>query len=187
MACITGIAKNITSDCSTSLSGGLEVEAWVFNRTALTPTYDASEGNLVTGLANVGDAVGYKLKGIKKLLNAGHDIVVSEDRPDKFTHFFSFQGFEIMTDDILNLDQINDVVVAVELKDKNDTGEGIFVMYGLKKGLWKSADTRRWNDINGARSIEMTSLAGQEEPYSHYVLLDTDYATTRDLLESLLT
>ena len=60
-------------------------------------------------------------------------------------------------------------------------------MYGLKKGLWKSADTRRWNDINGARSIEMTSLAGQEEPYSHYVLLDTDYATTRDLLESLLT
>lgn len=187
MACTTGIVKNITSDCSTSLSGGLEVEAWVFNRAELTPTYDGTKGNLITGLANVGSAVGFKLKGIKKLLNAGHDIVVAEDRPDKYTHFFSFQGFEILAEDHLNLDDINDVVVAVELKDKNATGEGIFVIYGLKKGLWKSADTRRWNDINGARSIEMTSLAGQEEPYSEYVLLDTNYATTYALLESLLT
>jgi hypothetical protein len=187
MACITGIVKNITSDCTTSLSGGLEVEAWIFNRAALTPTYDGTEGNLLTTLANVGAAVGYKLKGIKKLLNAGHDIVVAEDRPDKYTHFFSFQGFEIMTDDILNLDDMNDVVVALELKDKNDTGEGIFVLYGLKKGLWKTADTRRWNDINGARKIEMASLSGQEEPYSHYILLDNDYATTHALLESLLT
>lgn len=186
MACLTGIAKAITSDCTTSLSGGLEVEAWVFNRAELTPTYDGTNGNLVTSLAMVGAAVGYKLKGIKKLLNAGHDIVVADDRPDKYTHFFSFQGFEILSDDILNLDDINDVVVAVELKDKNDTGEGVFAMYGLKKGLWKSTDTRRWNDINGARNIEMTSLGGQEEPYSHYVLLDTDYATTHALLESLL-
>jgi len=168
------------------LSGGLEVEAWVFNRAELTPTYDGTNGNLVTGLAMVGAAVGYKLKGIKKLLNAGHDLVVAEDRPDKYTHYFSFQGFEILSDDILNLDDINDVVVAVELKDKNDTGEGVFALYGLKKGLWKSADTRRWNDINGARNVEMTSLGGQEEPYSHYVVLDTDYATTRALLESLL-
>ena len=187
MSCTTGIVKNITSDCSTSLSGGLEVEAWVFNRTELSPTYDGTSGNLLTRLAMVGAAVGFKLKGIKKLLNAGHDIVVAEDRPDKYKHFFSFQGFEILHDDILNLDDLNDVVVAVELKDKNDTGDGVFVLYGLKKGLWKSTDTRRWNDINGARNIELTSLDGVEEPYSHYVLLDTYYATTHALLESLLT
>jgi len=186
MSCITGIAKNITSDCSTSLSGGLEVEAWVFNRKELSPTYDATYGNLVTSLAMVGAATGFKLTGIKKLLNAGHDIVVADDRPDKFTHFFNFQGFEILAEDIQNLDDINDIVVVVELKDKNDTGEGVFVAYGLKKGLWKSTDTRRWNDINGARNIEMSSLAGQEEPYSHYVVLATDYATTRALLEGLL-
>ena len=187
MACITGIAKAITSDCTTSLGGGLEVEAWIFNRTDLTPTYDGSQLNLLTSIANVGAAVGYKLTGIKDLLNAGHDLVSAPDRPDKFTHYFSFQGFEILAADITNLDDINDIVVFVELNDKNDTGNGVFACYGLKKGLWKSTDTRRWNDINGARNIEMTSRAGKEEPFSEYVLLDTDYATTRALLESLLT
>ena len=187
MACITGISKNITSDCSTSLSGGLEVEAWLINRNEVTAVFDAVKENLITGLTMVGAAVAYKLTGIKKLLNAGHDIVVAEDRPDKFTHYFSFQGFEILSEDILNLDQINDVMAFVEIKDKNDTGEGIFLGYGVKKGLWKSTDTQRANNINGARSIEMVSLAGQEEPFSRYVLFDTDYATTRALLEGLLT
>jgi hypothetical protein len=187
MSCITGIAKAITSDCTTSLGGGLEVEAWIGNRKELSPTYDGSQGNLLTSLAMVGAATMYKLTGVKDLLNAGHDIVSAEDRPDKFTHFFSFQGFEILASDITNIDDLNDIAVFLELNDKNDTGEGIFVGYGLKKGLWKSTDTRRWNDINGARNIEMTSRAGKEEPYSHYVLLDTDYATTRALLESLLT
>ena len=187
MSCITGISKNITSTCETSLSGGLEVEAWVMNRNEVTPTYDGTKGNLITALAMVGAAVAFKLTGVKKLLNAGHDIVVAEDRPDKFTHFFSFQGFEILSEDIINLDQINDVVVVVELKDKNDSGEGIFVAYGMKKGLWKTTDTQRANNINGARSIEMASMAGEEEPYSRYVVFDTDYATTRALLEGLLT
>lgn len=186
MGCIIGISKDITSDCSTSLSGGLEVEAWIFNRDELTPTYDVAEDNLLTSLAMVGVATGFKLTGVKKLLNCGHDIVVSEDRPDKYKHFFSFQGFEILAEDWRNLDDINDVVVVVELKDKNDTGEGVFQVLGLKKGLWKSADTQRSNDINGARNIEMTSLDGQEEPFARYVLLDTDYATTRALLEGLL-
>lgn len=187
MSCITGIAKNITSDCTTSLSGGLEVEAWVFNRAELTPTYDGTQLNLITSLAMVGAATGFKLKGIKKLLNAGHDVVVAEDRPDKFAHFFSFQAFEILAEDITNVDNINDVVVFVELKDKNDTGEGVFVCYGLKKGLWKTTDTQRANDLNGARNIELKSLAGQEEPFSRYIYLDNDYATTRAALEALLT
>jgi hypothetical protein len=186
MGCITGLAKNITSDCSTSLSGGLEVEAWLINRKEVNVTYDSVKENLITGLSMVGTAVAYKLVGIKKLLNAGHDIVVADDRPDKYKHFFSFQGFEILSEDILNLDNANDLIAVVELKDKNDTGEGIFVAYGVKKGLWKSTDTQRANDINGARNIEMTSLDGQEEPYSRYIVHNTDYATTRAMLEGLL-
>jgi len=65
-------------------------------------------------------------------------------------------------------------------------GDGVFAAYGVKYGLYKSTDTRRANDINGARNIELTSLAGQEEKYSNYTLLDTDYATTKALLETLV-
>jgi len=185
MSCITGIAKHITSTCESSIGGGIEVLAWIFDRTKLAPTYDATITNLITDLSVVG-GTGYKLTGVKKLLNAGHDVVVADDRPDKYKHFVSFQGFEILAEDIQNIDDINDVAIFFELKDKNDTGDGIFVGYGVKKGLWKSTDTRRWNDINGARNIEMASLDAQEEPVSHWVLLNADYATTLALLNSLV-
>ena len=189
MSCTGKIAKAIVSDCSTQTVGGLEVEAYVFNRTDLEVTYSAVSGeeNTITSLANAVGEKGYKLTGIKKLLNAGHDIVVADDRPNKYTHYFNFQQFEILAEDLINVDDMDDLIVIVETKDKNDTGDGVFRGYGMKYGLYKSTDTRRANDINGARNIELTSLAGQEEPYSNYVVLDTDYATTKALLEDLIT
>lgn len=186
MGCADGISKNIVSNCTTSRSGGLEVEAWVFNRVDLSPTYDVTIENKITDLAVASTKQGYKITGVKKLLNAGHDLVPADDRPDKFAHYFNFQQFEFAAEDILNVDNINDVVIFVENKDKADDGDGVFVGYGVQKGLWKSTDTQRSNDINGARNLELISLAGQEEKYSAFVLLDTDYATTKALLESLM-
>ena len=188
MSCITGIAKNITSDCTTHVSGGLEIEAWVFNRKEITITYSAVSGkeNQITDIAMVGAATGFKITGNKKLLNAGHDLVVAEDRPNKYTHHFMFQQFEFLTEDVRNVDDIDDVVIVVESKDKNDSGDGIFRVYGAKFGLWKATDTHRDNDVNGARNIELASLGGQEEPYSRYVYLDTDHATSKAALEALL-
>ena len=189
MACITGISKNITSDCSTQKNGSLEVKAWVFNRAeyANAFTFDDTNPNKITNIASVSTKKAYVLTGVKKLLNAGHDFVAADDRPDKYTHFFSFHQFELAAEDIKNVDQLNDVFVVVERKDKVSGGDGTFVAYGVKNGLWKSADTRRANDVNGARSIEMTSLGGQEEPYSEYTVLKTDYATTLAMLVGLET
>lgn len=178
MACTDKLTKNIISNCTTSKSGGLEVKAWIFNRQDLVPTYDVTLPNMLTDMANAATKKSYSITGVKKLLNAGHDAVVAEDRPDKFTHFFSFQQFEFSAEDILNVDNLNDAVIVVENKDKSDDGDGVFIVYGLKKGLWKTTDSQRANDINGARNLELASLAGQEEPYSRYIYLDTDYATT---------
>lgn len=187
MACTSGITKAITSNCTTAKSGSLEVAAYVFNRADISITYDSTLGNKITDLANASAKQGYKLLGVKKLLNAGHDAVVADDRPDKYTHYFNFQQFELDADDILNVDDLNDVIVIVEGKDKSADGDGVFFAYGAKNGLWKSSDTQRANDINGARNIELTSLAGQEEQYSRFVVLKTDYETTLALLNTLVT
>ena len=189
MACVTGISKDITSDCSTQKGGSLEVKAWVFNRAdyANAFTFDNTNGNKITNIASVLAKKAYVLTGVKKLLNAGHDLVAADDRPDKYTHFFSFHQFELAAEDIKNVDQLNDIFVVVERKDKMNGGDGTFVAYGCKNGLWKSADTRRANDINGARSIEMASLGGQEEEYSEFTVLKTDYATTLSMLVGLET
>jgi len=187
MGCESGISKNIISSCITSDAGGLEITAWVFNRADITPTYDATLKNKITSMALVATKQGYKITGVKKLFNAGHDIVVADDRPDKFTHYFNFQQFEFAAEDILNVDAINDVMIFVESKNESVDGDGVFIGLGVKKGLWKSTDTQRANDLLGARNLELVSMAGHEEPYSRYILLDTDYATTLALLEGLMT
>lgn len=186
MGCNSGIVKSIISDCTTSKGGALEIIMYIFNRLNADITYDVTNPSLITSIANAVGETAFKITGIRKLFNAGHDIVVADDRPDKYTHYAAFQQFEVAAEDIENVDQVKDVFVVVERKDKSTTGEGVFAAYGVKFGLYKSTDTRRANDINGARNLELTSLAGLEEEHSNYTLLDTDYATTKALLETLV-
>jgi hypothetical protein len=185
MACVTGIAKDIISTCDTSGIGGNEVKAWIGNRLEMTPTYDGTNPSLITDLAVASTKQLYVLTGVKKLLNSGFDRVVADDRPDKFGHYFNFQGFEFDAPSVENIDNLEDIVVIVESKDKPTDGNGTFRVFGMRNGLYPSTDTMRANDINGARNVEVTSLEGQEEPQSNYTLLDTDYATTLALLVSL--
>jgi len=185
--CTDNIAKNIVSNCTTQPNGFLEVKAWIGSRAdyANAYTFDATYPNKVTNIASVSTKKLFTITGVKKLLNAGHNIVNADDRADRFTHFFSFHGFEMKAEDIANIDAMKDVFVIVERKDKLIGGDGTFVGYGLKNGLFKSADTRRANDINSARSLELTSLGGSEEPWSEYTILKTDYATTLAMLVAL--
>jgi len=187
MTCIKGVVKSVVSDCSTSGIGGNEIKAWIGNRKEMTPTYDGTNPSLVADLDVVQGKKLFTITGVKKLLNSGFDRVVADDRPDKFTQYFAFQGFSFKAEDVEALDNIEDAVVVVESKDKTDDGDGIFRIFGLKNGLYPSSDTMRANDVNGARSLELTSLSGQEEPQSNYTLLKTDYATTLALLVALET
>ena len=189
MSCLDSISKNITSNCTNQPSGGVEVKAWIFSRPTYADaiTFDATHPNKITAIASVAGANCYVLTGVKKMLNAGHDIVVADDRADKYTHYFNFQQFEFAAEDIHNIDNLKDVFVVVERKDKAKDGDGTFVAYGVKNGLWKSTDTRRQNDINGARNLELTSMGGHEENFSEYTVLSTDYSTTLSMLEGLET
>lgn len=186
MACINGIAKNITSNCTTQPVGGLEVVAYLGNRADFNFTYDPTDPNKVTGIAAVGTAVIYKFSGVKKNLNAGHDRVISDDLSDTFKHFLSLKGFEFDTDSVANMDGMNDIFAVVEYKQKSTSGDGIFVGYGLKSGLYITTDSRRANENNSVRSLELATKDQEGEPYSQYNILHTDYATTKADLEALL-
>lgn len=187
MACTTGIAAAITANCTNQPVGGLEVTAYLFNRGEMSLTYDGATPNKVTEIAAVGSALVYKLTGVKKNLNAGHDRVVSDDMADRFKHYFAFKGFSFASADVLNLDGLNDICVIVEYKQKSSTGDGVFVGYGFKGGLYPTTDTRRANDLNGVRSIELASRDQEDEPSSQYNVIITDYAGTKAALEALLT
>lgn len=189
MSCINSIIKDITSNCSTSGIGGLEINAWLVKRNDVTLTWSTTSGkeNIITDITNKATKKGIKITGIKKLLKATFTAVTAENRPNKFTHTFSFEIFEKLGADYLNMDQPDDVIAIVELKDKTTTGEGVFRVLGAKNGLYTSADAEDTSASNGARVITLSSMANQEEPYSAEILFDTDYATTAAIASELTT
>lgn len=185
MGCETGILKNITSDCTTQPVGGMEVTVYAINRSDIASTdVNTLKANLIEGIDLVEGKIAYKIKGVRKNLNCGFDRVVADDMADTFKHFFSFYGFEFDSSSVLNMDGLNDLVIIAEMKDKSST-DGTFVGLGFKSGLYPTSDTKRANDSQGIRKIEMTSRDQENEPFSQYNVFKTDYATTKALLESL--
>jgi hypothetical protein len=186
MGCDSGIAKAIISNCTTQPIGGVEATAYLFNRNDMTITYDGTYTNKVTGIASVTDELLYQYSGVKKNINAGFDRVVAEDMADRFKHYAALKGFEFDSASVQNLDNLKDVCLIVEYKQKSDDGDGVFVGYGFKSGLYPTSDTRRAIENNAIRSIELASQDQEDEPHSEYNILITDYATTKAALIALL-
>lgn len=185
--CNDGIFTNIVSDCSTQKSGGLEVVAWAFYRPDASITFSPTVPTMITGITMASGKKAIQIKGIKKLLNSGHSLVSAEDRPDKYSHFFNLQQFEVDAADIENVDKMADMVFIYERISKTATGEGVFVVRGAKSGLYKSADDKDENNVDGARVIALSSQAGNEEPQSEYTFYTTDYQTSKAAIVALMT
>lgn len=183
------IFKAITSNCNMP-TAGMEATVYVFQRALLSATQDSTNKIKVTNLAYDG-GVGYKIYGYKQNINAGHDAVVDATTPKRYTHYFSFHGYEFDADSIKNIDALEDLVVVVERKEKPEDADGIFTIYGLESGLYTTSDTLRMNDANSVRQIELATMDGSTEKYSQYNLVVDDatsnYAATKALLESLVT
>ena len=81
------------------------------------------------------------------------------------------------------------MVFIFEAKHKSETGNGEFILLGLKGGLHKSADSFRINDANGARLLEFTNMEGETETASRYIAHigtpSPTYALTRAAIVAL--
>jgi hypothetical protein len=183
--CITDIAQNLISDCTTQGKGGNEVKVWFTQRKNLGYTQDVTNPSKITGLTiSVGEQM-WTFTGVKKLFNSGHDLISAPNRADTYSHVVGFEAFEHDSASIETVDAMDDMVFITESKDKPTDGDGTFRIWGMKNGLFKTSDTERANDVNGARVIEMASDAEGGEAFSQWTLLITDYATTLAALVAL--
>ena len=185
--CNFGIAADILKDCSAPPTAGVEAVAYAFNRSDIdSVTYDQSNPRLVTAITLADGAKAYKIENFKKEIDAGFDLVTSETNIDKFNQYVKFEPWGIDSGTVKALDELSDLVVIVERKNKGKDGDGAFQIYGLQTGLYKSSDTMRANTASGKRIIEMTNQAEEESTVSYHVFFDTDYATTKAAVEALL-
>jgi hypothetical protein len=185
--CNFGIAADILKDCAAPPTAGVEAVAYAFNRSDIdSVTYDQSNPRLVTGITLRTGAKAYKIENFKKEIDAGFDLVTSDTNIDKFNQYVKFEAWGIDSDTVKALDELSDLVIIVERKNKGADGDGAFQIYGLLTGLYKSSDTMRANTASGKRIIELTNQAEEESTVSYHVFFDTDYATTKAAVEALL-
>ncbi len=182
--CASGIFQDIVADCTTASRSGFEEVAYIGNRKDIS-TFVETNG-VITDLTMKASTYLYKYKGTSKNMNAGHDGSMDDIVGNVFSHYLQIHNFELGADSIKNIDNLQDVFVIVERKQKNASNDGVFLIYGFDVGLYKTSDTRRENENHGARVIELQTRDGEYESKSSDVLNKTDYAATVSLLESLL-
>ena len=185
--CNFGIAADILKDCAAPPTAGVEMVAYAINRSDIAGvTYDQNNSRLVTGITLATGAKAYKIENFKKEIDAGFDLVTSDTNIDKFNQYVKFEAWGIDSDTVKALDELSDLVIIVERKNKGADGNGAFQIYGLLTGLYKSSDTMRANTASGKRIIELTNQAEEESTVSYHVFFDTNYATTKEAVEALL-
>lgn len=174
---------DIKAGCSNSIVGGVESKGYFFLRSELVVT---KTNNLITDLSLGTGKKGYYIDNPKKMLNGTSNSVHADDAVTKWTNGITCQMSEIDAAAMLALKELGcaDIIVILERKEKPNDGDGTFVAFGVEGGLQMSACVL---DLQtAAAKITFSSLAANEEKEPVFVVLDTNYATTKALLEGLM-
>ena len=184
MACITGIAGNLINSCENTPIMGLEEQMYVFNADELTAVKSLTLKTLVTDLTLGVGKVGYIVQGFKKSSNSKNELVVSETLPDSYKQTIDFTVWAKDAATTTALDQLNNIVIVTENKDKGVDGASAFNIYGLDTALFKASMTQETNVDAGVFKLSLVA-EGQRVPF--YNFYSTSYAATKSILDGLLT
>ena len=180
MSCTNAIAANILNSCDTIPRAGLEKDAWVIRHSSVRFTFGTLP--LITGITTLNGAQFYTIRAYKK--DKGVDFTLKrEDSGDLFTHGFDIRPHEHDAVSIKHIDQLEGVVVIVELKGEKT--EGCFLAFGVDVGLWKSGSNQRVNNQRGIPVYDFKTPGYLGERYSRYVVWNTDYETTKNMILKL--
>lgn len=176
MSCNTKITADILENTKLPTKG-LKCKAWIFNTDEVTFTMT---NNKITAITMASGKTSFTAEGTKDFIVAGHEAVVAENKPTVYKHNFSLQAFPLTAAEKENLDVTDNIIVIVEAN--GEKGEGVFLAYGVTNGLWKTTQTKSSADNNALTTYEFASRDQMEERYSEYVVLMTDYDSTKTAL-----
>ena len=183
--CTQKLTADLLIDCDNLPVGGLEVNAWIFNKTDIdrsAVTFDASNKISMTNFQLLSAKVGFKLEGIKQSNAKNYALVPKENLPDKWLHQFNGIIFNPTAANKLQLNSLSEggrYVVVVEQLWKGATDASAFEVLGYNVGLKLTESVNNSVENDNGITLVLASEANYEETNVPYTLLDIDYATTK--------
>lgn len=187
MSCFEKLINDLAFDCDNIPVAGIEVNALIINREDIdyvATTFDATYKSLITSLElKSGVNKGILLEGIKQTNFADSEVIVSEETFNKFKHGFAAKITSLTKEtrqDINNMVNYQDgFVVVVEKLWKGAGSASAFVVLGFHYGLHISEGKEATNEVDGMFVFKLSSRDISLEPKNPYIVLETDYATTK--------
>ena len=192
MASCGAIAAGATYDCDAPVQPGVNTRLVLFNYADKgAVTYDVSNDRLITNITLSGSALAYAFEGYRQSVDPGCEFV-AQSLSIGYDHYVNFQVFDISSTQKYNLEKmaLGKMCAIVENRNAEGNADSVFEIFGLGAGMEVVTLTRINRDLDTAGSFSIglkTSDAEGKEVTLPLSLWDTDYATTKAIVDGLLT
>ena len=187
-SCITTLAADIMNDCNEQYGSGIEKTIYAISRENIDFDASTRDGHLITNILLSEGKRGYKIRIPSTETPA---ITVTDQNASIGTAFDKVLPLTLLADSPKNAEAImalkNDKYVFIyENTVKGDTGNQAFPVIGWEQGaVARDANLDKSNeDSLGGWTTNITETRAQT---SQIFFFKTDYATTKQALESLCT
>lgn len=191
-----GITIGAEYDCETPIVAGVNQRLILLNKAdydEATVTESSTTPGLITNIVlKAGGVKGYAFEGIRKSLNPQTAFVPAAVSVG-YDHQVEFLIFDISQAQKNNIEKLatgQGVVAIIQNTNSEGNKDSVFEVFGRETGLILQAGPMRINgdlETNGAYTINLkTSDDFGKEPHLPASYWDTDYATTKAKVDTLL-
>ena len=189
------IIAGIDFDCDQPIVPGVDERLILVNKDDMDDaliSYDIVNDYVIEDIILADGIQGFAFEGNRQSLNPQYDFI-PQTTTVGYDHTINFLGFDISPESKDNLEKmaLGKMVAIIENNQgrKGGNGDNFFEVYGLDVGLEVITMTRIPADLeNGAAFVIQlkTSDNAGKEPLMPPTWFDTDYITTKALVDALL-
>lgn len=183
------ISANILIDCNNPMTGGVNDRLILINKVDWDLATLAGTPTLITGITLPTGSVAYQYEGKNNSVEPRAQLV-KQRYAEVYDHEVMFKVFkaDAATKAQLELLAKGKVVAIIENNYKGASGAAAFEVYGIDTGLYVQDLERTLADVDtqGAFAITLRTSDQSKESHLPATLYDTDYATTKAIVDGLL-